>query len=134
MSQLKTISSSASVPWPLKIPSRSMHTRTNGNDFASLSSLRISASTIIKKIQSNSHFPTKADQKLFGGKSNNGKDGDLNDCLLYDELMCGPRFVTCSGSDRRCMVIVSEIDRNGENEQCQEVDVNWAKAVPVQPL
>jgi len=32
------------------------------------------------------------------------------------------------------MGIVSDIDRDGDNEQCKEVDVDWGEAIPAQPV
>lgn len=67
---------------------------------------------------------------LFTGfmASNNvagaGNKGWLNHCLYCDEKMSGPAFVTCSGVARRRLGIVSEIERNPE-EQCSKVDVDW---------
>lgn len=67
---------------------------------------------------------------LFTGfMSNNnvpgaGDEGWLNQCLFCDEKMSGPAFVTCSGVARRRLGIVSEIERNPE-EQCRNMDVVW---------
>lgn len=55
---------------------------------------------------------------------NNEEDGELNDCLECDEKMCGPQFLKCSGSNRRRLGIVSDIDRDAY-EECNEVDVDW---------
>jgi len=55
----------------------------------------------------------------------NEEDGGLNDCLLCDEKMCGPRFIECSGSNRRRLGIVSDIGRD-IHEKCSVLDVNWA--------
>jgi len=64
--------------------------------------------------------------KLFRQSNNNFFDGldDLNDCLKCDERMCGPGFIECSGSNRRRMGIVSDIERN-EEDQCVLNDVDW---------
>ena len=48
----------------------------------------------------------------------------LNQCIYCDEKMSGAEFVTCSGVARRRLGIVSEIERNPE-EQCRNVDVDW---------
>jgi len=53
-----------------------------------------------------------------------GDEGWLNACLYCDEKRSGPNFVTCSGVARRRLGIVSEIERNPE-EQCPHVDVDW---------
>jgi len=53
-----------------------------------------------------------------------GEGGWLNACLYCDEKRSGPAFVTCSGVARRRLGIVSEIERNPE-EQCKNVDVDW---------
>jgi len=50
--------------------------------------------------------------------------GWLNPCLLCDEKMSGPAFVTCSGVARRRLGIGSEIERNPE-EQCTNMDLDW---------
>jgi hypothetical protein len=73
---------------------------------------------------------TTCTQTLFTGfmTHNNvpgsGDQGWLNHCLLCDERMSGPAFITCSGVARRRLGISSEIDRNPK-EQCDLVDVNW---------
>jgi hypothetical protein len=48
----------------------------------------------------------------------------LNQCIYCDEKMSGPKFVSCSGVARRRLGIVSEIERNPE-EQCKNTDVDW---------
>lgn len=53
-----------------------------------------------------------------------GDQGWLNQCLFCDEKLSGPAFVTCSGVARRRLGIVSEIERNPD-EQCQQTDVDW---------
>lgn len=67
--------------------------------------------------------------KMFG-HGNNGHDGELNDCLKCDEVMCGPEFLNCSGANRRRMGIVSDIERDSDNEQCKPVDIDWKTAIP----
>lgn len=69
--------------------------------------------------------------KLFGSKHND-RDDDLNDCLQCDEVMCGPEFLQCSGANRRRMGIVSDIGRDANQEQCQDVTINWSAAVPAE--
>lgn len=68
--------------------------------------------------------------KMFGSKKNNDKDGDLNDCLHCDEVMCGSEFLECSGANRRRMGIVSDIGRDANREQCMDVTLDWAMLVP----
>jgi hypothetical protein len=53
-----------------------------------------------------------------------GEQGWLNQCIFCDERMSGPAFVECSGVARRRLGIVSEIERNPE-EQCPNTDVDW---------
>eukprot|EP00522_Entomoneis_paludosa_P009682 CAMPEP_0172448272 /NCGR_PEP_ID=MMETSP1065-20121228/7317_1 /TAXON_ID=265537 /ORGANISM="Amphiprora paludosa, Strain CCMP125" /LENGTH=449 /DNA_ID=CAMNT_0013199715 /DNA_START=337 /DNA_END=1686 /DNA_ORIENTATION=+ len=53
-----------------------------------------------------------------------GDQGWMNQCLFCDERMSGPAFVTCSGTARRRLGIVSEIERNPE-EQCKNMDITW---------
>ena len=48
----------------------------------------------------------------------------LNQCIYCDEKMSGSAFVQCSGVARRRLGIVSEIERNPD-EQCRNVDVDW---------
>lgn len=69
--------------------------------------------------------------RILGQQNNNGDD--LNDCLECDERMCGPAFLECAGANRRQSGIVSDIGRDGETEQCREVDYDWvalAKEAP----
>uniref|UniRef100_A0A7S3DS59 Uncharacterized protein n=1 Tax=Entomoneis paludosa TaxID=265537 RepID=A0A7S3DS59_9STRA len=53
-----------------------------------------------------------------------GDQGWLNACVFCDEKISGPGFVACSGVARRRLGIVSEIERNPE-EQCQNTDIDW---------
>jgi hypothetical protein len=48
----------------------------------------------------------------------------LNQCIYCDEKMSGPAFVNCSGVARRRLGVVSEIERNPD-EQCKNVDIDW---------
>jgi hypothetical protein len=48
----------------------------------------------------------------------------LNQCIYCDEKLSGPAFVNCSGVARRRLGVVSEIERNPD-EQCKNVDINW---------
>eukprot|EP00545_Synedropsis_sp_CCMP1620_P013852 CAMPEP_0119019762 /NCGR_PEP_ID=MMETSP1176-20130426/22599_1 /TAXON_ID=265551 /ORGANISM="Synedropsis recta cf, Strain CCMP1620" /LENGTH=341 /DNA_ID=CAMNT_0006974043 /DNA_START=47 /DNA_END=1072 /DNA_ORIENTATION=+ len=68
--------------------------------------------------------------KMFGSKHNGGDNTDLNECLHCDEVMCGPAFLDCSGANRRRMGIVSDIGRDANQEQCQDVSIDWAAAIP----
>lgn len=62
---------------------------------------------------------------LIFSRDNNKSDGSLNECLECDEKMCGPEFLTCSGSNRRRLGIRSAIERDDENEQCESLDIDW---------
>ena len=53
-----------------------------------------------------------------------GEDGWLNQCKFCDERMSGPAFVECSGTARRRLGIVSDLERNPA-ENCNKTDVNW---------
>lgn len=64
-------------------------------------------------------------------RDNNEEDGALNDCLECDEKMCGPKFVKCSGSNRRRLGIISDISRDNEHERCHSVDVDWEVAANI---
>ena len=72
-------------------------------------------------------------RSIFSGfmTSNNidgaGDEVVLNACIYCDEKRSGPDFVTCSGVARRRLGIVSEIERNPE-EQCKNADVDWTNA------
>ena len=61
-------------------------------------------------------------------RDNNEEDGALNDCLECDEKMCGPKFLKCSGSNRRRLGIISDISRDDDHERCHSVDVDWREA------
>jgi len=65
--------------------------------------------------------------KLFNYDTN-GDDGQLSDCLRCDEKMCGPQFISCSGSNRRRMGVVSDIGRDENSEQCDHTDINWLES------
>ena len=62
---------------------------------------------------------------LTGQRNNDGKDGELNDCLLCDEKLCGPAFIDCAGANRRRSGIVSDIGRNEDKEICKKVNLAW---------
>mmetsp|Transcript_480 Transcript_480/g.883 ORF Transcript_480/g.883 Transcript_480/m.883 type:complete len:244 (-) Transcript_480:56-787(-) len=62
---------------------------------------------------------------ILTGQRNNGGDGELNDCLLCDEKLCGPAFIECAGANRRRSGIVSDIGRDDLNEICTSVDEGW---------
>ena len=48
----------------------------------------------------------------------NNRAGNLNDCLLCDERMCGPAFVECAGANRRRLGIATDIQRKAALEMC----------------
>ena len=49
----------------------------------------------------------------------------LNRCTECDEKRCGPAFVKCAGANRRRSGILSEFERDVENEFCTAVDTGW---------
>jgi hypothetical protein len=49
----------------------------------------------------------------------------LNRCTECDEKRCGPAFVKCAGANRRRSGILSEFERDLDNEFCQHVDNGW---------
>ena len=53
----------------------------------------------------------------------------MNHCIECDEKMSGTQFVTCSGVARRRLGVVSEIERNPD-QQCKTVTVDWVNAFP----
>lgn len=55
---------------------------------------------------------------------NHPETGELNECLLCDEKLCGPAFLACSGSNRRRQGIQSDIARGGA-EICPSVTMDW---------
>jgi len=61
---------------------------------------------------------------ILTGQRNN-PNGELNDCLLCDEKLCGPAFISCSGANRRRSGIISDIGRDDEAEVCKDVDLGW---------
>lgn len=67
---------------------------------------------------------------LYILRENNNKDkpDELNSCLKCDEVMCGPKFIECSGANRRRLGITSDIGRSAEKEQCKQVDIDWERA------
>jgi len=49
----------------------------------------------------------------------------LNPCTHCDEMRCGREFVTCAGANRRRAGILSDIERDTENEVCRDVTPEW---------
>ena len=49
----------------------------------------------------------------------------LNPCTQCDELRCGRQFIECAGANRRRTGILSDIDRDTENEVCSAVTEKW---------
>ena len=62
---------------------------------------------------------------VTGERNNAGKNRELNDCLLCDEKLCGPAFISCAGANRRRSGIVSDIGRDDEAEVCKDVGLGW---------
>ena len=61
---------------------------------------------------------------ILRGESNNPDQGDINNCLLCDEKLCGPAFIQCAGANRRRSGIKSDIGRDDEKEVCDKVE-DW---------
>ena len=76
----------------------------------------------------NAYLFTCLKTNLFGCNHNEGEE--ISDCLRCDEVMCGPAFLDCSGANRRLTGIVSDIAPDANREQCKEVTIDWAAAVP----
>lgn len=62
---------------------------------------------------------------FFYGESNNKGSDALNDCLNCDEVMCGPEFIQCAGANRRRAGIITDIDRDEDEELCEKVSDGW---------
>lgn len=56
----------------------------------------------------------------WGEKKSNG--GALNECTKCDELRCGRAFLECAGANRRQTGIVSDIERDDDQEVCRDAD------------
>jgi hypothetical protein len=54
-----------------------------------------------------------------------GQQQALNRCTECDEKRCGPAFVTCAGANRRRSGILSEFERDKDQEVCTAVDQGW---------
>jgi hypothetical protein len=54
-----------------------------------------------------------------------GQQQALNRCTECDEKRCGPAFVTCAGANRRRSGILSEFERDKDEEVCTAVDQGW---------
>jgi hypothetical protein len=65
--------------------------------------------------------------KTFGGHNSQSADGtrELNPCTLCDEKRCGPEFIQCAGANRRRSGIISDIERDVDNEVCRQRDEEW---------
>lgn len=48
--------------------------------------------------------------------------GALNACTKCDEMRCGRAFLTCAGANRRRTGILSDIERDFDQEVCQNAD------------
>lgn len=48
---------------------------------------------------------------------------DMNPCLQCDEKRCGPAFIKCAGANRRRCGIISDINRDVDNEVCTKVQI-----------
>jgi hypothetical protein len=64
-------------------------------------------------------------QGLFNEVNTGQTDQALNKCTHCDEVRCGPDFIVCAGANRRRAGILSDIDRNLEQEVCSAVDEQW---------
>jgi len=78
-------------------------------------------------------------QALFGGGIGPKTASDVLDrCTRCDEVRCGPEFVHCAGANRRRTGIISDIQRDVDDEVCcsvspplwwkdQALQVSWAE-------
>jgi hypothetical protein len=62
---------------------------------------------------------------IFSEVEGGGASKKLNRCTNCDEKRCGPSFVNCAGANRRRSGILSDIDRDLDEEVCQSVDKEW---------
>jgi hypothetical protein len=62
---------------------------------------------------------------IFSEVEGGGTSKKLNRCTNCDEKRCGAAFVNCAGANRRRSGIVSDIDRDLDQEVCQSVDKEW---------
>lgn len=62
---------------------------------------------------------------IFSEVEGGGESKKLNRCTNCDEKRRGPAFVRCAGANRRRAGIVSNIDRDLDQEVCQAVDEEW---------
>ena len=49
----------------------------------------------------------------------------LDPCIACDEKLCGPAFLECAGANRRRAGVISDIERDLQNEVCQKVNLDW---------
>jgi hypothetical protein len=62
---------------------------------------------------------------IFFEVESGGPSKKLNRCTNCDEKRCGPKFVQCAGANRRRSGIISDIDRDLDEEVCTEVEKEW---------
>ncbi|CAB9516267.1 expressed unknown protein [Seminavis robusta] len=49
----------------------------------------------------------------------------LDPCIACDEKLCGPVFVDCAGANRRRAGVITDIERDNQQEICNKVDWDW---------
>ena len=71
---------------------------------------------------------------LFNQLESNKDSQSLNKCTYCDEKRCGPNFVRCAGANRRRSGILSDIERDMDQEVCTAVEYGWWKDEELQQL
>lgn len=59
---------------------------------------------------------------------------ELNRCTYCDERRCGINFVQCAGANRRRTGIISDIERDLDQEVCEKVDTQWWRNESIQTV
>jgi len=61
--------------------------------------------------------------RMLVDRFRNAGHHELNPCLQCDEKRCGPAFLKCAGANRRRCGIISDINRDVDNEVCTKVQI-----------
>ena len=75
-----------------------------------------------------------ASLQIFSQIETGEESQELNRCTFCDERRCGIAFVECAGANRRRSGILSDIERDLEQEVCQEVEGPWWRNATIQNL
>jgi hypothetical protein len=62
---------------------------------------------------------------MFFKVESGGDSKQLNRCTNCDEKRCGPAFIKCAGANRRRTGIISDIDRDEDEEVCTALEKDW---------